>query len=151
MKRLGLAPLALVLMSGAAEAQSTATPVQPGYLATSGCPSVNLTPCFIPYGSAIPVTPGGGQTITDRSTTATTTSQTLMVANTSRSSLSIQNLTASGNVCYSFATPAVCGATGSYTVAAGAMFYWPAGSAPKGALYVIASTGSPPVSAYEGQ
>ncbi len=147
----------LVLMCGVAllpdeaSAQSTAQPVTPGYLSTSNCPSVNLTPCFIPYGSSIPVSPGSSLTLTDRSITTSTTSQTLAAANTSRKSLSIQNTSTTVNVCYTFAAPAVCGATGSYTLYSAQTAFWPAGSAPSSTVSIIAASGTPIVSAYEAQ
>lgn len=52
--RLALGILALGLLTSAALAQSTATPVVPGYLTTSGCPS-GYTTCFVQYGGG-----GGG-------------------------------------------------------------------------------------------
>ena len=47
--------LAACALSIAGHAQSTATPVIPGYLTTSGCPS-GYTSCFSQYGAVPPVT-----------------------------------------------------------------------------------------------
>lgn len=60
MKRLILS-LLLVAAPIAAMAQ-TATPVVPGTIATSGCPSPNLTPCFLQNSSSNPLytTPASG-------------------------------------------------------------------------------------------
>jgi len=62
------------------------------------CPSSNIGPCFVQYGSSLPVsgtvTPSNpvGITPTDRTiTSATGSSQTVMAANTSRHSLIIEN------------------------------------------------------------
>lgn len=52
---LRLIVLALLALPSVASAQSTATPVLPGYITTTGCPSTNLTPCFIQYGSTVPI------------------------------------------------------------------------------------------------
>lgn len=51
---LGALALALALASSAASA-TTAGQTVPGYETTSGCPSQSTTPCFVPYGSTVPV------------------------------------------------------------------------------------------------
>jgi len=49
------APLALLLWgASSAYAQSTAQPVTPGYLTTSGCPA-GYTVCFVPYSNSNPL------------------------------------------------------------------------------------------------
>lgn len=94
-----LVALALLLpVMGASPALAqTAPPAVIGYYTTSGCPG-STVPCFIQYGSSLPisgsVTPSNsvGITPTDRTvTSATGASQTVMAANASRHSLIIQN------------------------------------------------------------
>jgi hypothetical protein len=59
--QLASAALAALALSSIAHAQSTATPVLPGYLSTTGC-SPGQTVCFMPYSTLnpLPVTGGGG-------------------------------------------------------------------------------------------
>lgn len=99
--------LLLPLLPVGALAQSTASQVLPGFLATdsTNCPSINMRPCYVPYSSTnpLPVTGGGsgGSTIvspsavtpTDRGGTLTTggTAQTAAVLNASRKAMVIQN------------------------------------------------------------
>lgn len=60
--KLLLCSAALVLVLSAPAYAQTATPVVPGTIATSGCPSVNLTPCFLQNSSASPLFISGGGT-----------------------------------------------------------------------------------------
>lgn len=54
MKRfLSCLSVAAALFAGTAMAQSTATPVVPGYNTTSGCPA-GRSSCFVPYGAGGP-------------------------------------------------------------------------------------------------
>jgi len=90
-------------------------------------------------------------TITDRSRSLSTSSATVAAANTSRTTLTLQNLDTSINECYSFTGAAVCGAAGTYTLYPGQTAFWPAGSAPRLAVTAISASGTPVISAYEGQ
>ena len=90
-------------------------------------------------------------TPTSKGIALSTTAAQVMAANPTRIMVSIQNTDASISECYSFttATP-VCGATNTFTIPAGALYFWPVGSAPNSALYMIAASGTPNVSVTEG-
>lgn len=90
-------------------------------------------------------------TITDRSRSLSTSSATVAAANASRTTLSLQNLDTAINECYSFTGAAVCGAAGTYTLYPGQTAFWAAGSAPRLAVTAISASGTPVISAYEGQ
>ena len=90
-------------------------------------------------------------TITDRSKVLAASSSTLAAANASRTTLTIANVDAAINECYSFTGAAVCGAAGTYTLAPGQIAFWPAGSAPQTAVTAVAASATPVISAYEGQ
>ncbi len=90
-------------------------------------------------------------TITDRSRSLSTASATVAAANASRTTLTLQNLDATINECYSFTGASVCGAAGTYTLFPGQTVFWPAGSAPRLAVTAISASGTPVISAYEGQ
>ena len=50
----------LMALAAPVSAQTTAAPVVPGSTTVTGCPSVNLTPCFVPsssFDTVVPVTP----------------------------------------------------------------------------------------------
>lgn len=90
-----------------------------------------------------------------RSVTLSTSPALVATANASRVTLSIQNLSTSIAVCYSFttATPS-CGTAGTFTLdpgtVSGNFAFWPQGSAPNAALYMVGASGSPVVSVTEG-
>lgn len=90
-------------------------------------------------------------TITDRSRSLSTASATVAAANASRTTLTLQNLDASINECYSFTGAAACGSAGTYTLFPGQTAFWPAGSAPRTAVTAISASATPVISAYEGQ
>ena len=100
-----LAALLIVLMPILAWAQNTATPVQPGYISTSGCHSPALTPCFIPYNAANPMPITGTATTpwitTGASSTITVggTFQTISAANASRHSFEFTNICGNAGAC----------------------------------------------------
>jgi hypothetical protein len=96
---------------------------------------------------------GGPATLTNKSpTNLTTTAAQIAAANPARATLSIQNLDASINVCYSFvSTTPVCGNAGTFIIQPMQVFAWSRGDAPASALYMIAASGTPKVSVYEGQ
>lgn len=75
--------LLFALLPGIALAQSTATRVTPGYLATSGCPG-GTAPCFVLYGPALPVAPfaPNGNTSGPLAVTTTTASAALPTGTT---------------------------------------------------------------------
>lgn len=76
--------LAIAILPLPAHAQSSAQPVLPGFLSTSGCPSVNLTPCYLPYSNTnpLPVTSSGGGTTTANQGTPNTTANAWPIKNT---------------------------------------------------------------------
>lgn len=84
----------------------------------------------------------------DRSITASTSSQTLVAANSARKGLEIKNDT-SIDVWISFTGAAVAAAgSGSYRIPAGTS-YASGAFVPTGAVTIIASSGSPTISAME--
>lgn len=76
-KLLAVVLAAISLVSAPALAQSSATPVLPGMLVTSGCPS-GVTACWVPYSNSnpLPVTGGGGGGGTTMTATAAAPSYT---------------------------------------------------------------------------
>lgn len=90
-------------------------------------------------------------TPTSRGIALSTTAAQVMAANPTRIMVSIQNTDAAISECYSFTTiTPVCGAVDTFTIPAGALYFWPVGSAPNSALYMIAASGTPKVSVTEG-
>ncbi len=90
-------------------------------------------------------------TPTNKGVTLSTSASKVMDANPTRIMVSIQNIDASIAECYSWttATP-VCGVADTFTIPAGALYFWPVGSAPNSALYMIAASGSPKAAVTEG-
>lgn len=83
--------------------------------------------------------------------TLSTSPQLVANANQNRVTLSIQNLDATIEVCYSYtSTTPTCGSQGSYTIIGKSLHFFPAGSTPNTALYMVAASGSPAVSVTEG-
>lgn len=87
----------------------------------------------------------------DRSTTLSNSAKLIASASQTVVTVSIQNLDTTINECYSWTTTTpVCGAAGTYTILPGVVHFWPAGTAPNTALYMIAASGTPSVSVTEG-
>lgn len=87
----------------------------------------------------------------DKSTTLSTSAKLVAAASETRQSMSIQNLDATISECYSWTTTTpVCGTAGTFTIPAGVLHFWPAGSPPNSALYMISASGTPSVSVTEG-
>lgn len=87
----------------------------------------------------------------DKSTTLSTSAKLVAGASQTVVSVSIQNVDTTISECYSWTTTTpVCGAAGTFTIPAGVLHFWPAGSAPNTALYMIAASGTPAVSVTEG-
>ena len=92
-----LALIAMLLAPLGAMAQSTAMPVTPGYLTTSGCPT-GVTACFVAYGAAgqaITTNPSPVAANTDLNSTVATGGayQQLLAASATRKSCLVQNPT----------------------------------------------------------
>lgn len=118
---------------------------------TAGTPSTNVVSVQgVSGGTGLAVSPAL-VTITDASRSLSTSSATVSAANASRTTLTLQNFDTTINECYSFTGAAVCGAAGTYTLYPGQTAFWPAGSAPRLAVTAIAASGTPVISAYEGQ
>ncbi len=90
-----------LLASATALAQSTATPTNPGYLTTSGCPTGQTT-CFKQYGTPVPttnaatstpLTPANISPSSNLTLTAGGASQTLAAANACPNFIYINNAT----------------------------------------------------------
>lgn len=122
MKIIGMiAGLTLLLGAADARAQSTAQPVVPGYLTTSGC-SYGLTTCFVQYGSSGPAggtvnTLPSGVTSADASFTVASGGvyQTVLAASATRKGCTFQNpSTATEPVLFKFGTQAT-----AYTISPG--------------------------------
>lgn len=89
--------------------------------------------------------------VIDKSTTLSTTAKLIFAGSQTAVTYSIQNLDTAINECYSWTTTTpVCGAAGTFTVLPGVVHFWPAGSAPNGALYMISASGTPSVSVTVG-
>lgn len=121
---------------------------------------MKLTPYFVAAALLLGSSVSYGQVLKNvtpinKSTALSTTALLVSAANANRVSISIQNLSTTIAVCFSFttATP-VCGAAGTYTLDPGTVSgdyaFWPNGSAPNSALYMIAASGTPSVSVTEG-
>jgi hypothetical protein len=83
--------------------------------------------------------------------TLSTSPQLVAAANQNRIAMSIQNLDATIEVCYSWTdTTPTCGAAGTFTVIGKSVHFWPAASVPNSALYMIAASGTPAVTVQEG-
>ncbi len=95
--------------------------------------------------------PGVANTVT--AATITNTSGNCMANNNKRSSLTLDATAAAVNIgyCEGEACTAAIGTTGTTTLAAGSLHYWPAGSAPRSAMCFIAASGSQPVTIRQGQ
>lgn len=84
--------------------------------------------------------------------TITTSSGNCLAVNNARSALTLDASAASQNIGYCEGScTAVIGATGTTTLAAGAIHYWPAGSAPRAAMCFISASGSQPLTIKEGR
>lgn len=118
---------------------------------TAGTPSANVVSVQGVSGGVGLTVSEALVTITDRSKVNAASSNTLAAANASRITLSMQNVDATINQCYSFTGSAVCGAAGTYILYPGQVAFWPAGSAPRTAVTTVAASGTPVISAYEGQ
>lgn len=115
----------VIFLPVTARAQSSAQPVLPGFLTTSGCPG-SLSPCYLPYSDANPLpvtvsTSGSASPTTNSSSAITTggTFQTISASSTARKSFDFVNLcnitgncTTINNLCYIY-----LGATGTPTTA----------------------------------
>ena len=153
--------LAVSFLGHSAQAQvgcNTISPTPGVVYGNNGSTSACTDAYVDPTTHALTVTASGGSaptpalvTITDRSRSLSTASATVAAANSSRTTLTLQNLDAAINECYSFTGAAVCGAAGTYTLFPGQTVFWPAGSAPRLAITAISASGTPVISAYEGQ
>jgi hypothetical protein len=85
--------------------------------------------------------------------TITTTSGNCLAQNNDRRSLTLDATGATTNIgyCEGASCTAVVGVTGTTTLAAGSLHYWPAGSAPKNAFCFISVTSSQPMTIREGK
>jgi len=116
MRRVSIGILGAVLWCHAAAAQSTAQPVLPGSLQTSGC-APGYTSCYVPYSATnpVPVTQASSAAATTTSSSTVTTGgtfQQLAAANTARLSLDFENKSGNGDICYLY-----LGTTGAATTA----------------------------------
>ncbi len=94
--------------------------------------------------------PGVANTVT--AATITNTSGNCLAVNNKRSSLTLDATAAAVNIgyCEGVCTAAI-GTTGTTTLAAGSLHYWPAGSAPRAAMCFIAASGSQPMTIRQGE
>jgi hypothetical protein len=141
--------LLFLLVPTLALAQSTAQPVQPGSITTSGCPSGFLS-CFSPYSGTnpLPVTPSGSGAVpaatTNSASTIVTggTFQTIASASTTRKSVEFENVclksgncTATTNNCYLYIAASGSGTTAnSIVVPPGASYLRANGTIPSDAV-----------------
>lgn len=92
--------------------------------------------------------------VSDRVTAATitVTSGNCLAQNNERKSLSLDATAAAANIgyCEGNNCTAAIGVTGTTTITAGTLHYWPAGSAPINGFCFIAATGTPPLTIREG-
>ncbi len=86
---------------------------------------------------------------TDRSITATTTSQQLMASNTARVAFVIKNDTTIDVWINVGATAVATAGSGNFKVAANGGYYSPDGCVPTGAINIIATSGTPAITARE--
>ena len=94
--------------------------------------------------------PGVANTVT--AATITGTSGNCMAVNNKRSSLTLDATASAVNIgyCEGECTAAI-GTTGTTTLTAGSLHYWPAGSAPRSAMCFIAASGSQPLTIRQGE
>ncbi len=94
-----------------------------------------------------------GVSITTTAATITTTSGNCLTVNNRRSSLTLDASASTANIGYCFGTSctAVIGSTGTTTLSAGQLDFWPAGSAPFDTICFISASGSQPLTIRSGQ
>mgnify|MGYP001604114460 CR=1 FL=1 len=102
-------------------------------------------------GIAYAAEPGVPNTVT--AATITGTSGNCLVTSNARSSLTLDASASATNIgyCEGPACTAAIGTTGTTTIVAGDLHYWPAGSAPRGEFCFIAVSGSQPFTIREGK
>lgn len=151
----------LLLAASYAMAQTTATPVTPGYLSTTGCAS-RQTVCFVPYGPLAPITGtvtanqgtagaspwpvmNGVSAVTGTVSAKTITNSSAQVlAASSRQLLAIDNESATASIACAFGATAALNTAGSFTLPPQSTRTWTSYPVPAAAVNCISSAATSP-------